>query len=91
MSKKKLLETVQELMELRNMAAELADEITTLEDQLKAHMDKAGMDVLEAGKHTVRYTPVYAVRFDAKAFQAENPALYAGYTKPTEYKRFTVV
>ena len=33
MSKKKLQEKVQELVELRQMAAELADEISTLEDQ----------------------------------------------------------
>lgn len=42
MSKKKLLDMVQELVELREMADELAAEIAAIEDEIKAHMDKAG-------------------------------------------------
>ena len=90
MSKKKLLDTVQELVELREMAAELADQIAALEDQLRAHMDKTGADTLEAGKHTVRWSVVKSSRFDSKAFRAAYPMMYAEYTRPTECRRFTV-
>lgn len=58
MSKKKLQEKVQELVSLREMAAELADEISTLEDEIKADMERQGVDTLEAGKHTVRWAVV---------------------------------
>ncbi len=51
MSKKKLQEKVQELVSLREMAAKLADEI-------KADMDRQGVDTLEAGKHTIRWAVV---------------------------------
>lgn len=73
MSKKKLLDTVREMVELREMAAELTDQITALEDQLKAPMDRAGTDTLEAGKHTVRWSMVKSSRFDSRAFAPPIP------------------
>ncbi len=90
MSKTKLQAMVEELVSLREMAAELAGEITAIEDTLKADMSKQGVDTIEAGKYTVRYMVVKSSRFDSKAFRAVYPALYAEYTKPTEARRFTV-
>ena len=74
MSKKRLQDKVQELVELREMAAELADEIAAIEDEIKAHMDKAGTDTLEAGKHVIRWAVVSSSRFDSKAFRETFPA-----------------
>lgn len=90
MSKSKRQALVDELVSLREMAAELADEITAIEDTLKADMQRQGVDILEAGKHTIRWSVVKSSRFDAKAFRAVYPALYDEYTKPTEARRFTV-
>ena len=90
MSKKKLQEKVQELVELRQMAAELADEISTLEDEIKADMDRQGVDTLEAGKHTIRWAVVKSSRFDSRAFRETYPTIYDQYTKFTEVRRFTV-
>ena len=90
MSKKKLQEKVQELVELRQMAAELADEISTLEDEIKAVMDRQGVDILEAGKHTIRWAVVKSSRFDSRAFRETYPTIYDQYTKFTEVRRFTV-
>lgn len=90
MSKKKLQEKVQELVSLREMAAELADEITALEDTIKADMQRQGVDTLEAGKHTVRWAVVKSNRFDSKAFRETYPSIYDQYTKSTEVRRFTV-
>ena len=90
MSKKKLQEKVQELVELRQMAAELADEISTLEDEIKADMDRHGVDTLEAGKHTIRWAVVKSSRFDSRAFRETYPSIYDQYTKSTEVRRFTV-
>ena len=47
MSKTKLQAMVEALVSLREMAAELADEIDTLQDAIKADMEKQGVDVLE--------------------------------------------
>ena len=90
MSKKKLQEKVQELVELRQMAAELADEIEALTDEIKADMSRQGVDTLEAGKHTVRWAVVKSSRFDSKAFRETYPSIYDQYTKSTEIRRFTV-
>ena len=90
MSKKKLQEKVQELVELRQMAAELADEISTLEDEIKADMDRQGVDTLAAGKHTIRWAVVKSSRFDSRAFRETYPTIYDQYTKSTEVRRFTV-
>ena len=90
MSKKKLQEKVKELVSLREMAAELADEISTLEDEIKADMDRQGVDTLEAGKHTIRWAVVKSSRFDSRAFRETYPSIYDQYTKSTEVRRFTV-
>lgn len=90
MSKKKLQEKVQELVSLREMAAELADEISTLEDEIKATMSAQGVDTLEAGKHTIRWAVVKSSRFDSRAFRETYPSIYDQYTKSTEVRRFTV-
>ena len=90
MSKKKLQEKVQELVELRQMAAELADEIEALTDEIKRDMDRQGVDTLEAGKHTIRWAVVKSNRFDSRAFRETYPTIYDQYIKSTEVRRFTV-
>lgn len=60
MSKQRLRKKVQELVELREMADELAAEISAVEDEIKAHMNRTGTDTLEAGKHVVRWAVVKA-------------------------------
>ena len=90
MSKKKLQEKVQELVSLREMAAELADEIEALTDEIKADMDRQGVDTLEAGKHTIRWAVVKSSRFDSRASRETYPTIYDQYTKFTEVRRFTV-
>ena len=84
------MEEVQELVKLREMADELAAEISAIEDEIKAHMDKVGTDTLEAGKHVVRWAVVKSSRFDSKAFRETCPSIYDQYTKSTEVRRFTV-
>lgn len=90
MSKTKLQAMVEELVSLRELAVELADEIDTLQDVIKADMQRQGVDTIEAGKHTVRWAVVKSSRFDSKAFQAAYPSIYGQYTRATEYRRFTV-
>ena len=90
MSKQRLRKKVQELVELREMADELAAEISAIEDEIKADMDKVGTDTLKAGKHVVRWAVVKSSRFDSKAFRETYPSIYDQYTKSTEVRRFTV-
>jgi predicted phage-related endonuclease len=81
---------VRELKELKCMAEELAAEISTIEDALKAHMDTQGVDEMTVDVFKVRYKPVISSRFDSTAFKKTHAELYGQYTKQTTTRRFSV-
>ena len=86
MSANEIAAKVQELRELRRMADELAAEIDGLQDAIKQHMDAAGVDTLAGLDYT--YKAVTSSRLDSKALKADQPELYAKYTKQTTARRF---
>ena len=90
MGHSELLATVTELRSLRNMAAELQDEIDALEDIVKAEMNAQGVDKLFVGDCKVTWTEYNTTRFDTKTFKAEHEELYGKYSKTTTARRFTV-
>lgn len=79
---------VQELRELRRMAEELAAEIDGLQDAIKQHTDAAGVDTLAGLDYKITYKAVTSSRLDSKALKADQPELYAKYTKQTTARRF---
>ena len=90
MSSNEISKTLKELYELRAMKAELEDEITALEDKVKAEMNERGVDELEGAGHTAKYAEYTTMRFDASAFKRAQPTLAAEYTKATTARRFTL-
>ena len=56
MSSNEISKTLKELYELRAMRTELDDEITALEDRVKAEMAERGVDELEGAGHTAKYS-----------------------------------
>lgn len=90
MNQQELTSKVRSLKELKAMAAELQDEITTLEDELKAELSAQGTDEMTVDIFTVRYQAVRSNRFDSAAFKQTHVDLYRQYTKQTEYKRFSI-
>ena len=90
MGHSELLATVTELRSLRNMAAELAEQIDYLEDKLKAEMNNQGVDTLYVGDCKVTYKEYNTTRFDCKTFKAEHEDLYGQYAKITKAHRFSV-
>ncbi len=90
MSKTEMTSKVRELKELKAMADELAAEITSIEDSIKADMTAQGVEELTVDVFTVRYKTVTSNRFDTTAFKTTHADLYAQYTKQTESRRFTV-
>ena len=75
---------------LREQKAELQEQITALEDSIKAEMDAHGVSSLTVGKCTAKYTRYFSERFDSTAFRADHEDLYVEYTKPVPASRFTV-
>ncbi len=90
MSNNELLALVTELRGLKNMAAELQDEINALEDKLKAEMNNQGVDKLFIGDCKVTWTEYNTTRFDTKSFKAEHGDLYEHYAKTVKARRFAV-
>ena len=75
---------------LREQKAELVEQITALEDSVKAEMDAHGVSSLTVGKCTVKYTRYFSERFDSKAFKEDHEDMYVEYTKAVPASRFTV-
>lgn len=74
-------EKVKELRELRRMAAELADEISGIEDELKAHMEANSMDTLLGLDWRITWKPVTSSRVDTTALKKELPDIAARFMK----------
>ena len=81
---------IRELKELKAMAAQIADEITAIEDAIKAEMKAKGTDELTVDVYKIRWTAVTSSRFDTTAFKTEMPELYGRFTKTATTRRFTV-
>lgn len=90
MDKKELISKVRELKELKQMADELAAEITSIEDELKAEMLAQNTEEMTVDVFKLRYKTVVSSRFDSKAFKATHEELYKQYSKQTESRRFTI-
>lgn len=90
MSTHELTAKVRKLKELKTFAEEVAAEITAIEDELKAEMTAQNVEEMTVDVFKLRYKAVTSNRFDSTAFKATHAELYAQYTKPTTYHKFTV-
>ena len=90
MSQNEITSKVNELRELRRMAAELEAEITSLEDSIKQELTTRGTDTINGGDCRVTRKAVMGSRLDAKALRAELPEIAQRYTVHTETRRFIV-
>lgn len=78
------------LKELEAMAKQIAEEMESLKDELKAEMQNRNADELQADIFTIRYKAMNQSRLDSKAFKQDLPELYAQYTTTSTVRRFTV-
>ena len=90
MSEQNLKEKIKELRELQRMAEELAQEIETIKDVVKAEMTARNVTELVAGEYKVRYTTVKNTRFDTTAFKAIHKDLYGQFAKESVTRRFSI-
>lgn len=90
MNKTELEQKVIELKELKVMAEELQNEITVIEDNIKAEMTAQNVNELQVGIFKIRWTPVTSNRFDTTSFKNKYADLYNQFLKVIESKRFTI-
>lgn len=81
---------VKELRELRRMAEELAAEIDSIQDSIKAHMDAQRVDTINGTDWKVTYKAVTSSRLDTAALKKALPDLAQQFTKTTSTRRFLV-
>lgn len=81
---------VKELRELRRMAEELAAEIDSIQDSIKAHMDAQGVGTINGTDWKVTYKAVTSSRLDTAALKKALPDLAQQFTKTTSTRRFLV-
>ena len=90
MSSIEIISKINALKEWEALAAEAAAEIESLKDEIKAEMNRRGVEELEAGQHIARFTTVLSNRFDTTAFKREHGEMYKMYTKQTTSRRFSI-
>lgn len=88
MTKKELNIKIKNLRELRRMADELAAEIESAQDEIKAEMTALNTDILTGEDFKVTWREVKSCRFDSTAFKKTHAELYNKYQKETISKRF---
>lgn len=81
---------IKELRELRRMADELAAEIESITDSIKASMDIQGVDTVNGTDWKVTYKAVTSSRLDTAALKKTLPDLAAQFTKTTTARRFCI-
>ena len=81
---------IKELRELRRMADELAAEMETIQDSIKAHMDAVGVDTINGTDWKVTYRVVASSRLDTNALKKALPDLAQQFTKTTTARRFCI-
>lgn len=83
-------EKVRELRELRRMQEELTAEIETIQDELKCHMDKCGMDTLLGMDWKITWKAVTSKRMDTAALRKAMPDVAQAFTQETTTRRFVL-
>lgn len=79
---------VDELRQLKRMADELAAEIESVQDSIKAHMTAADLDELHGVDFKITWKEVKSSRLDTAALKKAAPDMVAAFTKTTTSRRF---
>ena len=88
MSTKEIEGKVKELRELKRMAAEMAEMIESLQDEIKATMAELGTDILTGTDWKITWKEYKSTRVDTTALKAELPELAERFSKTSFNKTF---
>ena len=65
-------------------------EITSIEEELKGHMDRCGMDTLLGMDWRITWKSVTSKRLDTAALRKAMPDVASAFTRETTTKRFVL-
>lgn len=84
-------DTMKELAEYIRLGEEVAANIESLKDTLKAYMQERNTDTLTGNEHKASFKTVESSRIDTTALKQAAPDIAAQYTRTTQSKRFIFV
>ena len=84
----RLNEKMKALAEYIRMKEDIDTMIESIKDELKAHMQAAGLDTLQGVEHSATYKAVTSSRLDGSALKKELPEVAARYTVTSTAYRF---
>ena len=90
MSTNELNAKAKRLKALKAKEAEISEQITAIENEIKAEMTERGVEELSVGVFKIRWQKVFSNRLDTAALKKAVPDIVALFTKPTESRRFTI-
>lgn len=85
-----IITKLHDLTELRRMADDINAGIEALQDAIKAHMEEAATDTINAGQDKVTWKPITSTRIDTAALRKDLPGGWQEYGKTTTTRRFSV-
>ena len=88
MSSNEIQSKVSDLRELRRMAEEIAAEIDTITDAIKAHMEAINADELSGADFKISWKPITTARIDTAALKKAMPEIAEAFTKTSATRRF---
>ena len=78
------------IRDLQAQQKELDEQITYMQDMVKAHMAEVGAEAIDTGVYRVSWKPYTQKRLDTNKLKVEQSEIYQRYVKPVEYKRFVI-
>ena len=90
MSTNELTSKVRNLKELKAFAEQIAAEIATIEDEIKAVMTEQNTEEMTVDVYKVRWTTVNSSRIDTTALKKSMPDIAELFTKQTTTRRFSI-
>lgn len=90
MSAHEMSSKVKELRELKRMQEELAAEIESVQDAIKAEMTARNTDTLNGDDYKITWKEVTSSRLDTTALKKALPDIAARFTKQSSSRRFVL-
>lgn len=90
MSAHEMSSKVKELRELKRMQEELAAEIESVTDAIKAEMTARNTDTLNGDDYKITWKEVASTRLDTAALKKALPEVAARFTKQSSTRRFVL-
>lgn len=87
---KNLEDEIKSIRALEAKIAELDELKKEKETLIKSVLDEAGIEELQIGAFTVRFTNVVRNNFNTTAFKKKYLELYNAFIKQTNYRKFTI-